>query len=681
MNKKIKTKLFTSLSVLIISFLLSTSSLNAVSTKALINTNEDQFNTDSFDSSTWKWNTTEVVSTESTEPSSHPSLAADAEGNVHIAWCAFTFELGVGTYWDIYYKRWDTFSSSWTTTEYVSTESAGDSVHPSLAVDSAGNVHVAWEDYTNYASSGIDTDIFYKLWNVTTSSWTTTEVVSTESTDSSYEPSLAIGTEGNVHISWLDETDYVGSGSDADIFYKHWEASTSSWTTTEVVSTESTGNSLYPSLAVDAEGNVRIAWQDQTDYLGAGTESDIFYKSWDASTSTWSVTEVVSTEGATQGGSTSPSLAVDTAGNVHITWEGVDIGGTLIEHQIYYKYKNALTQIWSTSELVSTESLAFSGYPFIDTDLKGNIHISWIDETDYDISGTDFDIFYKSWEAYSSSWTTTVVVSTESTDYSGSPSLAVDTIGQVHIAWEDYTDYAGAGTDPDIFYKFLACPPASALELAFIVPNPTEISSIYLDWNDVFSANSYHVYRSTSYIWSVEELAPITTVSSSEYIDTVPHEGYFYYVVVAANFAGNSSISNCQYVEVSFPDLEAPRLAPILPNPTELTSISLVWDEIDGATEYHVYRSASYIWSVVGLLPIAAVGVNSFVDSLPSEGYYFYVIVANDGVRNSTLSNCEYVEYKLPTLHEFFIISSLIIGLPILLFVVTRIRKKKSKMS
>ena len=431
---------------------------------------------------------------------------------------------------------------------------------------------------------------------------------------------------------------------------------------------------------MDSSGNIHVAWQDHTDYLGAGTESDIFYKSWDASTSTWSVTEVVSTEGATQGGSTSPSLAVDTAGNVHITWEGVDIGGTLIEHQIYYKYKNALTQIWSTSELVSTESLAFSGYPCIDTDLKGNVHISWIDDTDYDSSGTDRDIFYKSWEAYSSSWTTTVVVSTESTGDSAYPSLAVDTIGQVHIAWEDYTDYAGAGTDPDIFYKFLAGPPA-APELAFIVPNPTEISSIYLDWKDVFGANSYHIYRSSSYIWSVEELAPITSVSSSEYIDTVPHEGYFYYVVVAANFAENSSISNCQYVEVKFPDLEAPELAPILPNPTELSSISLVWDIVEGATEYYVYRSATYIWSVEGLTPIATVALPSYVDSLPSEGYYFYVIVASDGLINSTHSNCEYIEYKLPTLREYIIISSLILGLPILLFVVTRKRKKNSKIN
>ena len=77
--------------------------------------------------------------------------------------------------------------------------------------------------------------------------------------------------------------------------------------------------------------------------------------------------------------------------------------------------------------------------------------------------------------------------------------------------------------------------------------------------------------------------------------------------------------------------------------------------------------------------PIATVYTNSFIDTLPSEGYYFYVVVASDGARSSTHSNCEYVEYKLPTLNEFAIASSLIIGVFAFLFLVTRIRKKHTK--
>ena len=666
--------------VLIIGFLLSSSSLNMNRTKALVEGEYNQFNTDSFDGSVWKWTTTEVVSTESVANSWYPSLAVDTLGNVHIAWNEQTDYAGSGSDWDIFYKRWDASTSLWTTTEVVSTESTSHSYNPSLAVDTSGNVHIAWEDMSIYAGAGSDYDIFYKRWNAATSSWTTTEVVSTESSHISRVPSLAVGTSGNVHIAWEDYTDYAGAGgADWDIFYKRWDAATSSWTTTEVVSTESTHSSQNPSLAVGTSGNVHIAWKDQTDYAGAGGDWDIFYKRWDTSSSTWTTTEVVSTEST--GESNRISLDVDYTGTVHIAWEDLtDYAGAGTDNDIFYKYQNSSSS-WTTTEVVSTESTGACYSPSLAIDTLGNVHVTWQDITDYAGAGTDYDVFYKRWDTSFSSWTTTEVVSTESTAESRLPYLAVDTLDDVHIAWEDLTDYAGAGTDRDIFYKFFTGPPVTAPELAFIVPNPTEIDTVNLDWNNVLKATTYHVYRSTSYIWSVEGLVPLTSVSSSDYIDTVPSEDLYHYVVVAGNIAGNSSHSNCQYVEVKFADLDAPELSTILPNPTDSSSVSLIWDTIDGATEYHIYRSVSYIWSVELLTPIATIGSTSYIDSLPSEGYYFYVIVATDGERNSIHSNCEYVEYKVAHLREFSIVSGLILFAFALVFIVTRIRKKNSKLN
>ena len=537
-------KFLMSLSVLFIGFLISSSSLNTLSTKALVEEKNNNYRIDSFDRSTWKWSITEVVSTESTSYSVFPSIAVDTLGNVHIAWMDVTDYTSSGIDHDIFYKRWDASSSSWTTTEVVSTESTGDSEFPSLAVDTSGNVHIAWHDRTNYAGAESDWDIFYKCWDASTYTWTTTEVVSTESTEESSWLSLAIDTSGNVHIAWEDVTDYAGASWDWDIFYKRWNASTSAWTTTEVVSTESTEDSYSPSLAVDTLGNVHITWHDYTDYASSGTDADIFYKRWDDSSSTWTTTEVVSTEST--GGSWNPSLAVDTAGNVHIAWDAPDI---------FYKCRDAATSTWTTTEVVSTESTSSSHYPSLAVDSAGSVHVAWQDITDYAGAGTDPDIFYKRWDAATSIWTTTEVVSTESTSDIETTSLAVDTSGYVHIAWDDLTDYAGAGTDWDIFYKLFAGPPTTAPELASIVPNPTENDTVNLNWNNVFRATTYYVYRSTSNILSVEGLVPITTVSLSEYVDHLPSEGFYYYVVVANNFAGNSSHSNCQNVEFKLPEI------------------------------------------------------------------------------------------------------------------------------
>jgi len=196
-------------------------------------------------------------------------------GNVHIVWDDFTPYGGSGSDADIFYRRYEV-GSGWTTTEVVSTESTGDSYDPSLSVDSSGNVHVAWWDYTDYGGSGTDVDIFYKRYEVG-SGWTTTEVVSTESTGNSFYPSLDLDSSRNIHVAWQDYTDYVGHGLDADIFYKRYEVGVG-WTATEVVSTESKAHSRYPSLTVDLARNVHIAWEDATDYGGSGTDADIFYK-------------------------------------------------------------------------------------------------------------------------------------------------------------------------------------------------------------------------------------------------------------------------------------------------------------------------------------------------------------------------------------------------------------------
>ncbi len=581
-NKKINTKLITILSILLTIFLISASSLNIVRTQALVEGEYNQYNTDSFGSSAWNWTTTEVVSTESTWTAIDSSIAIDSLGNVHVVWSDDTDYAGSGAEEDIFYKKWDTITNSWSLTEVLTVDSTTISdCYPSMAVDSSNNIHVVWQQ----ADSEFGTvEIFYKRWDKGTISWNDTVFVSTESGDSIL-PCIATDNLGNVHIAWEDYTNYAGAGTDLDIFYKRWDSLSASWLVTEVVSTESTADSKEPSLCTDSLNNVHIVWEDDTSYLSSGTDSDIFYKRWDSYSSSWTITEVVSTESIDT--SIMASIEIDSSNNVHVVWEDLsNYAESNTDWDIFYKKKSVSRNTWSLTEVVSFEIYEHSNVPALITDSLNNVHIVWSDVSDYADSGSDWDIFYKRYDVSSNSWALAEIVSTESTSSSSNPSLAIDSFDTIHCVWEDTTDYAGSGAiTSDIFYK---------------------------------------------------------------------------------KFTGS---------------LAAPELAFIVPNPTELSSVSLVWDDVDGATEYYIYRSISYIWSVEGLTPITTVVTISYIDSLPSEGYYFYVIVASDGLRNSTHSNCEYIEYKLPTLHEFFIISSLIIGLPVLLFVVTRIHKKKSKMS
>ncbi len=550
--KNKKKKLFMSLSILIMFFLVSSSSLNNPSSKALLEKEQNQYKLDSFDRSTWKWNTTEVVSTELIWNSAYPSIAVDTFENVHVAWIDWTDYAGSGTDSDIFYRCWNATTNSWEPIVVVSTESSDTSLKTSIAADSAGNVHIAWEDITDYDSCGTDRDIFYKRWEASNASWTTTEVLSTESTNQSREPSLAVDTLGNIHIVWDDETDIAGAGNfNTDIFYKRWNASSTIWTTTEVVSAESVSNSWKPSLDTDSKGNVHVAWHEYTNYAGSGYDNDIFYKYWNSSSTSWIITEVASTEST--GDSYFSSLAVDSLGNVQLTWQdSTNLAGAGTDRDIFYKYRDFLTSSWTTTEIVSTESANDSSHPSIVIDSAGDVHIAWHDDTNLEGSGVDRDVFYKNWTSLSSIGTYNEIISKESTEHSEYPSLAVDSVGIVHIVWHDVTNYTSAGTDRDIFYKLFAGPPMVPY-LSTILPNPTNSTTISLYWNDVPGASSYYIYRSTANILSVEGLTPIGNTVTSSFVDILPTEGTFYYVIVATNFAGNSTLSNCWSVVYALP--------------------------------------------------------------------------------------------------------------------------------
>ena len=392
----------------------------------------------------------QLISTETTGTATYPGVATDGQGNIHVVWQDSTNYAGAGTDQDIFYKLWNATTHTWTTSQVVSTDSTGNSLYPSVATDSQGNVHVVWEDNTNYASAGTDWDVFYKLWNASTQMWGTTQVVSTDSTGSSYNPRIATDDQRNLHITWRDQTNYNSSGSDWDIFYKMWNVSAQTWESTQVVSTESTGNSQNPSIATDAQMNVHVVWEDNTNYTNSGMDYDIFYKSWIATSKTWTTTQVVSNESTSN--SQHPSITTDSQGNVHIVWEDLtDYLSSGIDNDIFYKVWNATNLAWSAMQVVSTESTSDSSYPCITTDSQMNAHVAWQDATNYDNSGVDIDIFSKSQNATDLTWSITQVVSVESTANSGYPSISTDISDDTQILWHDSTDILGAGTGNDIF--------------------------------------------------------------------------------------------------------------------------------------------------------------------------------------------------------------------------------------
>ncbi len=522
-------------------------------------------------------------------------------------------------------------SWNWKPVELVSSESTSVSDKPSAAVDKEGNVHVVWVDQTDYSSSGIDQDLFYKKWNVKKHSWSNTEVLTPESSLDSIEPDIAIDSAGNVHVVWRDGHDYTGTSSPTyDIFYKKWNVYLKNWETTQYISVDSTDFSISPVVAVDTLGNVHVAWKEYT------SKQDIHHRRWNNITQSWLPTEIVSVESSAE--AQQPTMKIDLWNNLHIAYlDNTDIFSSGTDFDLYYKKWDFTTSSWSALELVSTESTALSYNPIIDVDSLGNAHLAWSDHTEYDGSGVDTDIFYKYRNLQTDTWTVSEIISWTSSASSFNPQLAVDSNNVAHIVWDDNTDIGNIGTDDDIFYRKVGSDLIASVEVISSTSNSTsERADICID-----DSGYIHI------VWKDE-----------------------------SKIVNAGSDSDILYRCYNGP-INSPILSPIVPNPTESDVINLDWTEVSGATTYHIYKSSSFITDLESLTPLSSSFTDDLTDNLPSDGYYYYAIVADNGIYNSTISNCEYVLYQVPHVREFTITASLILGTIVILFLVFRKRRRK----
>ena len=165
-------------------------------------------------------------------------------------------------------------------------------------------------------------------------------------------------------------------------------------------------------------------------------------------------------------------------------------------------------------------------------------------------------------------------------------------------------------------------------------------SSVGLSWSpatDNTGVTEYRVHRSTTAGFTPSAANRIATVTSgTSYQDTGLAPGTYYYRVIAADGAGNTSSPSNQAIGDLAPDTQAPT------SPASLTaarqsasSVALGWaagtDNV-GVTEYRVHRSTTAGFTVSAANRIATVtSGTSYQNTGLAAGTYYYKVVAADG--------------------------------------------------
>ncbi|MBN2466477.1 hypothetical protein JXD38_12730 [candidate division WOR-3 bacterium] len=294
-----------------------------------------------------------------------------------------------------------------------SSQVTGYSSQHSIAVDGAGDVHIAWMDQRT-----VPYQIWYRRHDAGTSTWLAETTLTTQQANC-FRPGIACDNAGNVHIAW-----HVGTWNPlgVGIWAKRYNAGTHHWRADTLIDSTSTSNpQLYPSVAcAPGTGDVAVVWYGSPD---TGMNSQVFLRERHATTG-WDTAMQVSEASVSHD---QVSVAAGTNGDLAAVWVGKDFGGDY--NQVCCRRRVAGT--WQGVELVSDMPLALSQYaPSVAFDLEGAVHAVWYGRT---LNNFYFSVFHRMYDA--GGWSSIDSIGGTRQYQQQYPSIACDGAGRCHAVW------------------------------------------------------------------------------------------------------------------------------------------------------------------------------------------------------------------------------------------------------
>lgn len=287
-----------------------------------------------------------------------PDLATYGPLNVYVVWQ----DLRNGD-WDIYFARSSNGGISFSTPVQVSDASAGsDQSYPSIAVASNGDIIVVWQDYRDnnweiYSSISTDGGDSFGA-NV--------RVNNPSPTNEQRYPSVAFNSADAIFVAWQDDR-----GSDNDIYMgRSTNGGDSYQMEVRVSDGTNSEDQRYPRVAVDSNDYIHVVWEDYR------SQSDWDVYSSRSVNNGNSFEENIRVHDVSSDNQRMPSLFIDSNDNLHVAWHDTRGGNSYI----YYTRSTDAGESFGDDARVCSESAIASSLGsrvIVDSDMMPGV--VWVD--------------------------------------------------------------------------------------------------------------------------------------------------------------------------------------------------------------------------------------------------------------------------------------------------------------
>jgi hypothetical protein len=568
------------------------------------------------------------VNTHTTLDQRQPAVAMDADGDFVIAWQSQNQD---GSLEGIYAQRYDATGTPQGSEFRVNTFTANSQVNPAIAMDADGDFVVAWESdgqdgsgrgiyAQRYNASGVAQGIEFRVNTHTTSFQNNATVamdadgdfvvawqssgqdfsnygiyaqrynaagvaqggefrVNTYTSGSQLTPTVAMDDAGDFVIAWTSYNNQDGSGG--GIFAQRYNFEGLAQGSEFRVNTHTTGNQIFPTLAMDGDGDFVVAWQSQNQ---DGGFEGVYAQRYSALGVAQGVEFRVNTH--TTNSQTRPAAAMDADGDFVVAWQSLSQDGS--NYGVYaqrYSITPLTNLVPSLSENASTAGAVRVADVRLVNGAAGTVTLSGPDAAVFEITGSSLFLKAGTVLDFETKSSYSVTVDVDYAALAGTPDAAaiftlnIDDAGEVIITetgpGTSVSEHGSVAQKTDTFDVVLTFAPTTNVVLN-ITSNDTTEATVNVATLTFTPGN-----------WNVAQ-----TVTVSGVFDNVADGDQMVTITVSVNDALSDSAYHTvadQQVSVTVLDVAN---RPVVTGPTGTGHPALPtfsWNDVAGETSYALW--------------------------------------------------------------------------------------------